>query len=161
MIRLLRPILTLTQALGVALLVSLPVHAVNPDEVLSDPALEGRARIISQDLRCLVCQNQTIDGSNAPLARDLRIIVRERLTAGDSNEQVIDYVVARYGNYVLLKPPFQKDTALLWLAPYLMFAAALAVSSFYFLRRSSVAEDSAETPGSTTTPSPDIRPEEY
>ena len=159
--RLLRSILSLVQALGLALLVSLPVGAVNPDEVLSDPALEGRARIISQDLRCLVCQNQSIDDSNAPLARDLRIIVRERLTAGDSNEQVIDYVVARYGNYVLLTPPFQKDTALLWLAPYLIFAAALAVSGFYFLRRSSVAEDSAETPGSTPTPSPDIRPEEY
>jgi len=157
MTRFLRPLLVL----GTILTLSLPAAAVNPDEVLSDPVLEGRARTISQDLRCLVCQNQSIDDSNAPLARDLRIIVRERLTEGDSNEQVIDYVVARYGNYVLLKPPFQKDTALLWLAPYLMFAAALAVSAFYFLRRPTMEEDGAEMPGSTNTRSPDIRPEEY
>ncbi len=87
--------------------------------------------------------------------------MRERLTAGDSNEQVIDYVVARYGNYVLLKPPFQTDTALLWLAPYLMFAAALAVSLVYFLRRPSMAEDGTGMPGSINSPSSDFRPEEY
>ncbi len=112
-----------------------PAQAVNPDEVLNDPALETRARVISQELRCLVCQNQSIDDSNAPLAKDLRVIVRERLVAGDSNDKVIEFVVARYGNYVLLKPPFQTDTALLWLAPYLMFATAMAVTAFYFMRR--------------------------
>src|SRR5438105_4597617 len=82
-------------------------HAVLPEEMLKDPVREARARDISQNLRCLVCQNQSIDDSNAPLAKDLRIIVRERLTAGDSNDQVVAYVVNRYGNYVLLKPPFQ------------------------------------------------------
>lgn len=129
--RLLRAVTLAAALLGC----SLPADAVNPDEVLKDPALEARARVISQELRCLVCQNQSIDDSNAPLAKDLRIIVRERLVAGDSNEKVIDYVVARYGNYVLLKPPLQTDTALLWFAPYLMFATAMAVSAFYLLRR--------------------------
>jgi cytochrome c-type biogenesis protein CcmH len=112
-----------------------PAFAVLPDEVLQDPVLEARARVLSQDLRCLVCQNQAIDDSNAPLARDLRIIVRERLTAGDSDEQVIEYLVSRYGNYVLLKPPFQRDTALLWLAPFMMMLCALGVSLNYLLRR--------------------------
>ncbi|HRX04273.1 MAG TPA: cytochrome c-type biogenesis protein CcmH, partial [Anaerolineae bacterium] len=92
-----------------------------PDEVLADPALEARARTLSQDLRCLVCQNQSIDDSNAPLARDLRIIVRERLSAGDTDKQVIDYLVTRYGNYVLLKPPLQADTLLLWIGPAIAF----------------------------------------
>ncbi len=92
--------------------------AVMPDEILPDPTLEARARAISQQLRCLVCQNQTIDDSDATLARDLRVIVRERLKAGDSDDKVIDYVVQRYGNYVLLKPPFQADTVLLWVLPF-------------------------------------------
>jgi cytochrome c-type biogenesis protein CcmH len=110
--------------------------AVLPDEVLKDAALEARARSISKDLRCLVCQNQSIDDSNAPLAKDLRVIVRERLTAGDSNEQAVNYIVARYGNYVLLKPPFQQDTALLWLAPFLVLLAALGVTAGYLRKRS-------------------------
>jgi cytochrome c-type biogenesis protein CcmH len=109
--------------------------AVMPDEVLKDPALEARARIISQDLRCLVCQNQSIDDSNAPLAKDLRVIVRERLIAGDSNEQVFGYVVARYGNYVLLKPPLQQDTLILWLAPFLLMIIALGVTIAYLRKR--------------------------
>lgn len=109
--------------------------AVLPDEVLKDPTLEARARVISQDLRCLVCQNQSIDDSNATLAKDLRIIVRERLTAGDTNKQVFDYVVSRYGNYVLLDPPFQADTYLLWASPFLMLAIALGVAFFYLKRR--------------------------
>jgi len=92
-------------------------RAVEPDEILADPALEARARAISLELRCLVCQNQSIDDSNAPLARDLRLIVRERLTAGDTDEAVLKFVVARYGAYVLLRPPFGIDTFLLWLAP--------------------------------------------
>jgi cytochrome c-type biogenesis protein CcmH len=116
-------------------LVLCPALAVLPDEVLKDPVLEARARVLSQDLRCLVCQNQAIDDSNAPLARDLRIIVRERLTAGDSDAQVIEYLVSRYGNYVLLKPPFQSDTALLWLAPFIMMLTALGVSLVYLRRR--------------------------
>lgn len=95
-------------------------RAVEPDEILSNPALEARARAISAELRCLVCQNQSIDDSNAPLARDLRLIVRERLVAGDSDEAVRKFVVARYGTYVLLRPPFGADTLLLWLAPPLL-----------------------------------------
>jgi cytochrome c-type biogenesis protein CcmH len=94
-----------------------PALAVNPDEVLKDPVLEARARAISTELRCLVCQNQSIDISDAGLARDLRIIVRERLTSGDTDAEVIDYVVARYGEFVLLKPRFSAANALLWLAP--------------------------------------------
>jgi len=106
-------------------------QAVMPDEMLKDPVLESRAREISQNLRCLVCQNQSIDDSNAPLAKDLRVIVRERLTAGDSNEQVVGYVVQRYGNYVLLKPPFQGDTALLWLLPFILMVLALGAAWAY------------------------------
>lgn len=106
--------------LVLAAILCLPMNsarAVEPDEVLADPALEARARAISVELRCLVCQNQSIDDSNAPLARDLRLIVRERLTAGDTDEAVLKFVVARYGAYVLLRPPFGIDTLLLWLAP--------------------------------------------
>jgi cytochrome c-type biogenesis protein CcmH len=108
---------------------------VEPEEMLADRALEQRARIISQDLRCMVCQNQSIDDSNAPLAKDLRVIVRERLTAGDNDAEVVDYVVARYGNYVLLKPPVQLDTALLWLAPFMIIAMALGLSAIYLKRQ--------------------------
>jgi cytochrome c-type biogenesis protein CcmH len=94
-----------------------PSFAVQPDEILANPKLEARARELSRELRCMVCQNQSIDDSDAPLARDLRLLVRERLTAGDSNPQVLDYLTARYGQFVLLKPRFGWDTALLWLAP--------------------------------------------
>ncbi|HXF54120.1 MAG TPA: cytochrome c-type biogenesis protein [Hyphomicrobiaceae bacterium] len=99
-------------------------HAVEPDEILSDPRLEARARAISLELRCLVCQNQSIDDSNAPLARDLRILVRERLKAGDSDEAVIGYIVDRYGEFVLLRPAFGLHTLLLWLAPLAILLAA-------------------------------------
>jgi cytochrome c-type biogenesis protein CcmH len=92
-------------------------QAVQPDEILSDAALEARARALSKELRCMVCQNQSIDDSDAPLARDLRVLVRERLQAGDSDRQVIDFLVARYGEFVLLEPRFSSRTALLWLAP--------------------------------------------
>jgi len=106
----------------------MPALAVRPDEVLGDPELEARARVISAELRCLVCQNQSIDDSDADLARDLRLIVRERLTAGDSNTAVLDYVVARYGEFVLLKPRFSARTALLWGAPLLiLFAGGLVL----------------------------------
>ena len=112
-----------------------PAYAVMPDEVLADPALEARARSLSQELRCLVCQNQSIDDSAAPLARDLRIIVRERLTQGGTDQQVIDYLVARYGNYVLLKPPLQSDTVLLWIGPAIILAIASGVFATYVRRR--------------------------
>jgi cytochrome c-type biogenesis protein CcmH len=114
-------------------LAAVPAFAVLPDEQLDDPALESRAREISQGLRCVVCQNQSIDDSDAPLARDLRIIVRERLVAGDSDEQAVDYIVERYGNYVLLKPPFQLGTLALWLGP-LAFLALGGAGVFFYLR---------------------------
>lgn len=94
-----------------------PAMAVEPGEALSDPALEARARALSKELRCMVCQNQSIDDSEAPLARDLRMLVRERLQAGESDRQVIDFLVARYGEFVLLRPRFSWHTALLWLGP--------------------------------------------
>lgn len=113
-------------ALGLWLLIAAvaPAHAVTPEEMLKDPVLEARAREISQTLRCVVCQNQSIDDSSAPLAKDLRILVRERLTAGDSNAQAIDFMVARYGNFVLLKPPMQLNTLLLWFGPALLLGLA-------------------------------------
>jgi len=100
-----------------ALAWSFPVQAVQPDEMLSDPGLEARARAISQELRCLVCQNESIDESEAPLAHDLRVLVRQRIEAGDSDAQVMNYIVARYGEFVLLKPRLEWHTAALWGAP--------------------------------------------
>jgi cytochrome c-type biogenesis protein CcmH len=115
-------------ALIVALmLLAMPVaNAVQPDEILPNPALEQRARAISGGLRCLVCQNQSIDDSDAPLARDLRILVRERLVAGDDDKAVVDFVVARYGDFVLLRPPFNAHTLLLWGAPFVILLLAIA-----------------------------------
>jgi cytochrome c-type biogenesis protein CcmH len=98
-----------------------PSLAVEPSEMLSDPVLEARARDISAELRCVVCQNQSIDDSNAELARDLRVLVRDRLTNGDSNEKVIEYIVSRYGDFVLLRPPMNSSTYFLWFGP-LLFA---------------------------------------
>ena len=100
-------------------------HAVEPDEILSDPVLEGRARALSAELRCLVCQNQSIDDSNAPLARDLRLLVRERLKAGDNDSQIMDYIVARYGEFVLLRPRFSAATLVLWLSPLLILGVGI------------------------------------
>lgn len=97
------------------MLMATAAHAVQPDEIMADPAKEARARELSRELRCMVCQNQSIDDSEAPLARDLRLLVRERISAGDSNKQVIDFLVARYGEYVLLKPRLEGQTLLLWL----------------------------------------------
>ena len=111
-----------------------PALAVQPDEILTDPALEGRARTLSKELRCMVCQNQSIDDSYAPLARDLRLLVRERLNQGDSDRQVIDFLVARYGEFVLLKPRVALHTALLWFGPpALLCGGALAL--FFVARR--------------------------
>jgi cytochrome c-type biogenesis protein CcmH len=114
-----------------------PAFAVLPSEQLTDRRLEARARHISQELRCVVCENQTIDDSDAPLAHDLRVILRERLLAGDSDEQAKAYLVKRYGTYVLLKPPFQSDTIMLWLGPFLVLALGGAVVAFYLRGRAS------------------------
>ena len=103
--------------LSLSLVWSLPVGAVQPDEILSDPKLEARARALSQELRCLVCQNESIDESEAPLAHDIRVLVRERIQAGDSDTQVISFLVSRYGEFVLLKPPLSWHTAMLWGLP--------------------------------------------
>jgi cytochrome c-type biogenesis protein CcmH len=114
---------------------------VQPDEMLQDPALEARARTLSRELRCMVCQNQSIDDSDAPLARDLRLLVRERLTKGDSDQQVLDFLVARYGEFVLLKPRFEWRTLVLWVTPpgvVIIGLAALYVFSRRRRRRASV-----------------------
>jgi len=124
-------------------LVTLPVKAVQPDEVLQDPALAARARHISEGLRCLVCQNQSIDDSEAPLAKDLRVLVRERLTAGDTDQQIEDFVVARYGEFVLLKPRFTAHTLLLWFATPAMFLLALLIVVLAYRRRATAASPPA------------------
>jgi len=113
-----------------------PASAVQPDEVLPDPALEARARALSQELRCLVCQNQSIDDSDALLARDLRLLLRERLKNGDSDKQVLDFLVVRYGEFVLLRPALGWHTILLWVAPGLLLAAG-AITLFAAARRRS------------------------
>lgn len=120
-----------------ALLVALPLAAlaVEPGEELKDPVLEARARILSRDIRCLVCQNQSIDDSNAPLARDLRLIVRERLVAGDSDDGIIQYLVARYGDFVRLQPPMKPATYALWFGPAAILAMGAAGILIFFARR--------------------------
>lgn len=110
------------------LLMVTPVWAVQPDEMLADPALEARARAISHDIRCPVCQGETIDDSNAPIARDLRIIIRERLVAGDTDAEVVDYIVARYGEGVLFNPPAKGVNLVLWLAGPALLLAGVAVA---------------------------------
>jgi len=127
-----------------------PVRAVLPDEVMPDPAKEARARQLSQELRCMVCQNQSIDDSEAPLARDLRLLVRERIAAGDSDAQVIDFLVARYGEFVLLRPRFERQTLLLWLVPPLVLFGGGLVLVLQARRRkhgaAQVPSDGALTP---------------
>jgi cytochrome c-type biogenesis protein CcmH len=118
-----------------ALLLAAPALAVQPDEVLADAALEARARMISAELRCVVCQNQSIDESDAPLARDLRIVVREQLTLGKSDADIMAYVVARYGNFVLLKPPVEPATWALWLGPFGVLLSGGALLLFWMRRR--------------------------
>lgn len=117
------------------LLAALPALAVNPDERLADPALEARARNLSRELRCLVCQSESIDDSNAGLARDLRLLVRDRITHGDTDEQVLAYLRARYGDYVLLNPPVERATWLLWFGPGLILAIAVLGVGFAAARR--------------------------
>ncbi len=122
-------------AIMLLLLLATPVFAVNPDEVLSDPALEARARHLSAELRCLVCQNQSIDDSNAELAKDLRVLLRQRLQAGDTDSQVLDYVVSRYGEFVLLNPRLTARTVLLWASPAIFLAIGGAVLLLSLRRR--------------------------
>ena len=110
-------------------------YAVQPDEIMTDPAKEARARELSRELRCMVCQNQSIDDSDAPLARDLRLLVRERIAGGDSDSQVIDFLVARYGEFVLLKPRLSPHTLVLWLLPPLALAGGGLALWFYSRRR--------------------------
>lgn len=120
------------------LMLATPAMAVQPDEILADPVMEARARDLSKGLRCLVCRNENIDDSNAELARDLRLLVRERLVAGDTDQEVEDFVVDRYGEYVLLKPVFSLSNAMLWLAgPVLLIIGGWI--SLVFIRRRSVA----------------------
>jgi cytochrome c-type biogenesis protein CcmH len=135
--------------LAAALFLSLaaPAFAVQPDEVLKDPAMEARAREISKELRCLVCQNQSIDDSNAPLARDLRVLVRERLVAGDDDTGVLSYITARYGDYVLLRPPFKASTYVLWIGPVIiLLLGALGAALFLRGRNRPVTAGDTEAP---------------
>ncbi|MGC9447302.1 cytochrome c-type biogenesis protein [Cereibacter johrii] len=129
-------------ALLLAAILAAPAFAVQPDEILPDPALEARARDISQELRCLVCRNENIDDSNAQLARDLRLLVRERLVAGDSNAEVVAFVVDRYGEYVLLNPTAGGANLILWIAGPAMLAGGLGLAALY-LRRRRTAPDAA------------------
>jgi cytochrome c-type biogenesis protein CcmH len=136
------PVLLVAGLLAAWLAVTSLAHAVQPDEVLPDPALEQRARALSRELRCMVCQNQSIDDSDAPLARDLRLLVRERLKAGDSDRQVIDFLVTRYGEFVLLKPRLAWHNAVLWAAPFgaLVLGAVVVIVT---LRRRPAAQPTA------------------
>jgi cytochrome c-type biogenesis protein CcmH len=129
--------------LALTLAASAPAFAVQPDEILADATLETRARALSRELRCMVCQNQSIDDSDAPLARDLRLLVRERLTAGDNDGQVIDYLVSRYGEFVLLKPRVAWNTAILWGAPVILLALGVLILIGFARRRAAPAAASA------------------
>lgn len=126
---------TLLVVLTLALFMPLGAHAVEPNEILKDPALEARAREVGKQLRCVVCQNQAIDDSNAELAGDMRVLVRDRIMAGDSNAQVVDYMVDRYGDYVLLDPPFNAATLVLWIGPEVIAGLGLLGLVLMFRRR--------------------------
>jgi len=127
----------------VFLALAAPALAVQPDEILKDPALEARARALSEQLRCLACQNQSIDDSDAPLARDLRLLIREHLSRGETDAEVMDFVVARYGDFVLLKPRLTARTAILWASP---FAVLLLGATMLLRRRRTAATNAAERP---------------
>jgi cytochrome c-type biogenesis protein CcmH len=144
--------------LALALLGTPNAHAVQPDEVMSDAALEARARVLSKELRCMVCQNQSIDDSDAPLARDLRILVRERLKEGDSDKQVIDFLVARFGEFVLLNPRLSWHTALLWFGPLAALGGgALALVLIVRRRRRGGPIDVSKPEGGTLTGAEEAR----
>ncbi len=130
---------------GFVALAPMAALAVQPDEIMADPAQEARARELSRELRCMVCQNQSIDDSEAPLARDLRLLVRERISAGDSDRQVIDFLVARYGEYVLLKPRLEQRTLLLWLLTPLVFGGGAVGLWLQHRRRLQLAARDDET----------------
>jgi len=134
-----RILLLLLALLMTPLAATLPAQAVNPSEMLEDPTLEKRAREISKELRCLVCQNESIDDSDAQLARDLRVLVRERLADGSSDQEVIDYVVSRYGDFVLLNPPFKGTTYVLWIGPLVIGAIGALALILFFRRRARTA----------------------
>jgi cytochrome c-type biogenesis protein CcmH len=154
MTRFLLPIIAVMMA-------ALPVAAVQPDEMLADPVMELRAREISKELRCVVCQNESIDESNAELARDLRLVVRERLVAGDADDQVIQYVVDRYGDYVLLRPPFKGSTYILWFGPVLFaLLAAFGGWRFYRARNAAAGTAGAADPVAAEPPPPPLSAEE-
>jgi cytochrome c-type biogenesis protein CcmH len=139
--------LLLASAVAAFLMIGCPAaYAVQPDEIMTDAAKEARARELSRELRCMVCQNQSIDDSEAPLARDLRLLVRERIAAGDSDSQVIDFLVARYGEFVLLKPPFNPHTLLLWLLPPLALAGGGLALWSYARRRARPAAQGKDAP---------------
>jgi cytochrome c-type biogenesis protein CcmH len=142
--RQLRPILAALLACA-ALSAPVAALAVEPDEMLADPALEARAQAVTRQLRCVVCQNQSIDDSAAPLARDMRLMVRERLVAGDTDEQAKAYLVSRYGDFVLLKPPFQPNTWALWLGPVLILL--LAAAGLVAAARSGATDDGDDQEG--------------
>ncbi len=135
--------------ISILLVLSSSALAVQPDELLSDPVLEARARLISRDIRCVVCQSENIDDSNAPLARDLRLLIRERLVAGDENHEVVAFLVERYGDYVLLKPPVQMNTIALWAAP--VAAAAAGAIGFWSVMRSGGLRGDGPKPLTTET----------
>ncbi|MEW6254970.1 MAG: cytochrome c-type biogenesis protein [Pseudomonadota bacterium] len=134
-----KAVLALLCGVLLAILLAPAARAVQPDEVLPDPALEQRARGLSKELRCMVCQNQSIDDSDAPLARDLRVLVRERIQAGDSDRQVLDYLVARYGEFVLMRPVFSWRNALLWGFPVLVLVLGAALAASVMRRRAASA----------------------
>jgi cytochrome c-type biogenesis protein CcmH len=140
------------------LLAAPTAYAVQPDEVMSDPALEARARALSKELRCMVCQNQSIDDSDAPLARDLRLLVRERLQGGDSDSQVINFLVARYGEFVLLRPRLSWHTALLWFGPpVLLGVGAIALVLIARRRKRRGLTDAAKPEGGNLTTAEEAR----
>jgi cytochrome c-type biogenesis protein CcmH len=141
---------------ALALFAMTAAHAVQPDEILKDATLEARARTLSKELRCMVCQNQSIDDSDAPLARDLRVLVRERLVAGDSDEKVLQFLTYRYGAFVLLKPQFNAETAVLWLAPLIVLIAG-GIGLIAFLRRRRIAVPVAAGEGERLTPQEQAR----
>ena len=143
--RVLLALLMVSATLAGSLFLTAPGFAVEPSEVLDDPALEARARVVGRDLRCVVCQNQSIDDSNAELARDMRVLVRKRILNGDTNQQVTDYMVDRYGDYVLLDPPFKTRTLVLWLGPiaFAVFGAG-GVFMFYRNRRKATPENAPD-----------------
>lgn len=140
---------SLIGAVVLSIVLPFAVQATEPSEVLSDPALEARAREVGKDLRCVVCQNQAIDDSNAELAGDMRVLVRDRILAGDSNDEVIAYMVDRYGDYVLLDPPFKASTYVLWVGPPVIGALGLLWVVSFYRRRTAPGETAQVAPQTT------------